>query len=310
MKLTGLIAATYTPFSQDGSVNLELVPAMVDHMIERGVSGFYVCGSTGEGESLSHDERMSVALAFVSATRSRVPVIIQVGHNSIEHSRELARHAATIGADAISTLPPTYFKPASLDVLVETITEVTSAAPELPYYYYHIPRLTGVSFDMVSLLEAAKDRIPSFRGIKFSDFFLAEMMACQEFDQRRYDILFGSDEMILGALATGATGAVGSCYGFAAPLWINILRAYEDCDMEQAQAWMARGVELVNLLASSPGPFHAAVKQVAWPLLGFDPGPTRLPQSTMTAEEVAIALRHLDASGLSEEIASGEFRLP
>ncbi len=310
MKLNGLIAATYTPFHPDGSVNLDLIPKMTDHMIERGVSGFYVCGSTGEGESLSTDERKQVAAAFVSATDKRVPVVIQVGHNSIASAGDLARHAAEIGADAISTLPPTYFKPATLDLLVDYIKSVTSAAPDLPYYYYHIPRLSGVAFDTVALLEEAKEHIPSFAGIKFSDFFLAEMMECQEFDNGRYDIPFGSDEMILGALATGATGAVGSCYGFAAPLWIKIIEAYEARDMETAQAWMRKAARMIRIINTDPGPFHACVKQVIWPLLGMEAGASRLPQPSMTPAQVDQARQRLEETGFAEEIITGEFNLP
>ena len=97
MRLTGLIAATYTPFREDGSVNLDLIPTMIDYMIESGVSGFYVCGSTGEGESMSVEERKQVAQASVSATKGRLPVVVQVGHNSVESACELARHAADSG---------------------------------------------------------------------------------------------------------------------------------------------------------------------------------------------------------------------
>lgn len=309
MKLTGLIAATYTPFHPDGSVNLSLIPQMTDHMIERGASGFYICGSTGEGESLSVDERKKVAASYFTATNQRVPTVIQVGHNSIDSARELASHAADIGADAISTLPPTYFKPPTLDLLVDYIAEVAGAAPNLPYYYYHIPRLSGVAFDTVALLRAVKDRVPNFAGVKFSDFFLAEMMACQQFDSGRYDILFGSDEMILGALATGAKGAVGSCYGFAAPLWKEIIKAYEARDMELAQAFMAKAVQLVRLINSEPGPFQACVKQVIWPLLGFQTGPCRLPQPSMTASQVQQARARLEETSLAEELITGNFQL-
>lgn len=310
MKLNGLIAATYTPFHPDGSVNTELIPGMVDHMIDRGASGFYVCGSTGEGESLTAEERKKVAEAFTTATGKRVPVVIQVGHNSIETAKELARHAEMIEADAISTLPPTYFKPSSLEQLVSSLLEVTSAAPDLPYYYYHIPRLSGVAFDTVSLLEQAKEKIPSFTGIKFSDFFLAEMMACQEFDEGRYDILFGSDEMILGALATGAKGAVGSCYGFAAPLWLRIIDSFQSGNQEEAQAWMRKAGRLVRLLDREPGPFHACVKQVVWPLLGFDVGPSRLPQPSLSADEAERALSRLEEARFADEIRTGTYQLP
>ncbi|MDF1852481.1 MAG: dihydrodipicolinate synthase family protein [Verrucomicrobiales bacterium] len=310
MKLQGLVAATYTPYSPDGSVNLDLIPRMTESMIDRGVAGFYVCGSTGEGESLSIEERKSVASAFVSAAGGRIPVVIQVGHNSIPSACELARHAAECGADAISTLPPTYFKPPTLELLIDSIATIAESAPKLPYYYYHIPRLSGVSFDTVKLLEAAKERIPSFNGIKFSDFFLAEMMACQEFDNGRYDILFGSDEMILGALATGAQGAVGSCYGFAAPLWNQIIAHYKQRNLEMAQAWMRKAARLVRILASDPGPFQACVKQVVWPLLDIDPGPCRLPQPALTEKQVQQARTSLEESGFAEEIKTGNFQLP
>ena len=307
MKLNGLIAATYTPFAPDGAVNLDLIPAMIEHMIERGVSGFYVCGSTGEGESLTFEERKAVAEVSVSAANGRLPVVVQVGHNSLSTACELARHAAECGADAISSLPPTYFKPTSLDILIECLAEIAASASDLPYYYYHIPRLSGVRFDMPTLLEKVDPLITNFAGIKFSDFFLAEMGACQAVSGGKFDILFGSDEMILGALAMGATGAVGSCYGFAAPLWNQIIDAHRDGNAERANALMQKAISLVRLLARRPGPFLAAVRQVIWPLLGFDLGPVRLPQSQLSEVNCQEVRQQLEQSGFSEAIKLGKF---
>lgn len=307
MKLNGLIAATYTPFAPDGAVNLDLIPAMIEHMIERGVSGFYVCGSTGEGESLTFEERKAVAEVSVSAANGRLPVVVQVGHNSLSTACELARHAAECGADAISSLPPTYFKPTSLDILIECLAEIAASASDLPYYYYHIPRLSGVRFDMPTLLEKVDPLITNFAGIKFSDFFLAEMGACQAVSGGKFDILFGSDEMILGALAMGATGAVGSCYGFAAPLWNQIIDAHRDGNAERANALMQKAISLVRLLDRRPGPFLAAVRQVIWPLLGFDLGPVRLPQSQLSEVNCQEVRQQLEQSGFSEAIKLGKF---
>ena len=307
MKLNGLIAATYTPFAPDGAVNLDLIPAMIEHMIERGVSGFYVCGSTGEGESLTFEERKAVAEVSVSAADGRLPVVVQVGHNSLSTACELARHAAECGADAISSLPPTYFKPTSLDILIECLAEIAASASDLPYYYYHIPRLSGVRFDMPTLLEKVDPLITNFAGIKFSDFFLAEMAACQAVSGGKFDILFGSDEMILGALAMGATGAVGSCYGFAAPLWNQIIDAHRDGNAERANALMQKAISLVRLLDRRPGPFLAAVRQVIWPLLGFDLGPVRLPQSQLSEVNCQEVRQQLEQSGFSEAIKLGKF---
>jgi len=304
-----LIAATYTPFREDGSVNLDLIPAMIDYMIESGVSGFYVCGSTGEGESMSVEERKQVAQASVSATKGRLPVVVQVGHNSVESACELARHAAEVGADAISTLPPTYFKPASVDLLVDFIARVSACAPDLPYYYYHIPRMSGVSPDLVEFMQKACERVPRFNGIKFSDFFLADLTTCLEFEKGRLDVLFGSDEMILGALATGVKGAVGSTYGVAAPLFAKIIKTYGEGKLKDAQSWMAKAVRLIRLIDKEPGPYHSCVKQVVWPLLGFEVGPCRVPQAILSEEEVVHARYRLEESGFAQELASRDFQL-
>jgi len=308
MKLRGLIAATYTPFREDGSVNQDLIPSMTDYMIESGVSGFYVCGSTGEGESMSVEERKQVAGAFVSATKGRLPVVIQVGHNSVESACELARHAAEIGADAISTLPPTYFKPANVDMLVDFIAQVSSSAPDLPYYYYHIPRMSGVYLDMVEFMQKACERVPRFHGIKFSDFFLADLTTCLEFDNGRLDVLFGSDEMILGGLATGAEGVVGSTYCVAAPLFVKVIEAYKNGRMKDAQKWMSKCVRLIRMLDKEPGPYHSCVKQVVWPLLGFEAGSCRVPQAILSDKEVAHARTQIEESGFAQEITSGDFQ--
>lgn len=286
MKLQGLVAATYTPTLPDGSLNEEPVTAMFDWMIERGVAGFYVCGSTGEGPSLTEAERRRVAELSVSAASGRRPVVVQVGSGSLETAIALTHHAADIGADAISSLPPLYFKPHSVDQLVDAMTSVAAAAPDLPFYYYHIPRLSGVKLDMVEFLERGAKRIPNLAGIKFSDFDLAEFRSCQLAADGRFDILFGSDEMMLGALAMGGKGAVGSCYGFAAPLWLRIIEAFARGDMTAALQHQSDATRMVRFLASCPGGFQAAVKQVVWPELEFEIGALRAPQPTLSATEI------------------------
>jgi N-acetylneuraminate lyase len=287
MKLHGLIAATYTPMREDGSVNLELIPPMINWMIERGAAGFYVCGSTGEGPSLTVEERKAVAEVSVDAVSGRKPVVVQVGSNSLPTASELARHAAEVGADAISAVPPYYFKPGSLQQLVEFLNPICQAAPSLPFYYYNIPKLTGVHFDMVEFLELAGEQLPNLAGIKYSDTDLADFKSCMEVDEDRFDLPFGSDQMLLGALAMGAKGAVGSCYSFAAPLWNRIITAFEAGNNASALKHQSDATRLVRFLAKSPGSFQAMVKQVVFPSLGFDVGSLRPPQPRLTSEQVA-----------------------
>src|SRR4051794_13854495 len=103
-KLEGLIAAAFTPFYEDGSLNLDLIPALVDKLYHDGVKGIFVCGSNGEGPNMSTTERMKVAEAFVKASGKRLLVIVHVGHSSIAEAKVLASHAALIGADAFSSV--------------------------------------------------------------------------------------------------------------------------------------------------------------------------------------------------------------
>jgi len=227
LRLSGLVAATFTPFRADGALDLDRIPSVIDHVIKQGAAGLYVCGSTGEGPLLTTAEREAVAAATVKAARGRVPVVIQVGHNSLADARALAAHAQQIGADAISATPPGYFKPDSVDNFIDCLIDITAGAPQLPFYLYHIPVISGVKFDMLEFLRAAEQRLPSLRGVKFSDPNLHEMLACIEYGGGRYEILFGVDEMLLGGLAFGARGAVGSTYNFAAPLYLKVIAALD-----------------------------------------------------------------------------------
>lgn len=274
LTLRNLVAATFTPFRADGTVDLKRIRPVVDHIIGQGASGLYVCGSTGEGPSLTTVERQSVALAHIQAADRRVPVVIQVGHNSMEEARLLAQHAQRNGADAISATPPGYFKPESLETLIECMARIAGGAPSLPFYYYHIPVLSGVRFDMLNFLRLARARIPNLRGIKFSDTNLHEMIACVEHDRGAYDILFGVDEMFLAGLAFGAKGAVGSTFNFAAPLYLRINDAYLRGDILEARRLQSLSAKMVRTIVEIGG--RAGLK-ATMSLVGADCGYSRLP---------------------------------
>lgn len=291
-RFEGLIAATYTPLCDDGSSNLDVIPQLTEHLIESGVAGLYVCGSTGEGVSLSSDERRAVAEAYINATRGRLPVVVQVGHNSVAESRLLAQHAAEIGATAISANAPSYFKITDVQTLVECMSDLAVAAPGLPFYYYHIPMLTGAAVDMVSFLERAGTAIPNLAGIKYTDSRIDEYQACVAFQDGRYDVLWGLDEMLLGALAVGARAAIGSTYNIAAPHYLKVIQAFEAGDMETAKELQLRAITMIRTILQYP--LHPAIKSILG-MLGFECGPCRLPQRSMTQAQDKKLRRELDA---------------
>ena len=280
--IRGLLPAVFTPMRADGALNLDQVKPIAAQLIDEQVGGFYVCGSTGEGPSLSREERTAVAEAYINAAAGRAPVIVQVGHTSIAEAQLLAAHAQQHGAAAISATPPNYFKPASLDILIDCLAEIAAAAPGLPFYYYHIPRMTAVEIDVVRLLDLAAERMPQFAGVKYSATTVYELQACAAAAGGRFNVLFGCDEMLLSGLAGGAHGAVGSTYNFAAPLYRRVIDAFQQGDMPTAQRHQANAVAMVRVLTGFAA--NPAIKTMM-KLIGLDCGPTRLPQRPLSADE-------------------------
>ena len=281
-KLEGLVAATYTPLKADGSFRDDLVLPLVDHLLPSGISGLYVCGSTGEGMSLSGNERRQVAEAYVSAAARRVPVVIQVGHNSLAEAAELAAHAQSIGADVVSATCPSYFKVAAVDALIESMAVVAAGAPELPFYYYHIPTLTGSDIDMVDFMRRGSERIPNLVGLKYTAATLHEFQQCLELDDGRFDVVWGFDEMFLGALATGAKAGIGSTYNIAAPLYLKIIDAFNSGQLTEARRLQALSIQMIRTIGKYP--FHPAMKAVL-EMQGFEMGNCRLPQLKISATD-------------------------
>ncbi|WP_207510417.1 dihydrodipicolinate synthase family protein [Longitalea luteola] len=283
--LNGLISAPFTPMHPDGTINFSKVPDVVNLLIDNKVKGMFVCGSTGEGPSLTTEERKQLAEAFVKAANKRLLVFVHVGHNSITEARQLAAHAQQIGADYISATPSTYFKVDSIDLLVACLQEIAEGAPALPLYYYNIPALTGISLDMVKLLEKAGDAIPSFAGIKYTAPLIHDYQACVNFNNNKYDILYGTDEMLLGALATGAKGFIGSTYNFVAPLYNALMEEFKKGNLKEAQRLQYISVEMVRVIVKYGG---LRAQKAMMKLIGCDCGNVRYPLNPFKENEYKL----------------------
>ena len=281
-KIKGLIAATFAAYKEDGSINLEMIPAIVDKMIMDGLTGVFICGTNGEGPNLTIEERMQIAEAYVKAADQRLLVLVHVGHSSIAECRKLAKHAEQIGADAISSVAAFYFKPSTVKNLVDSMAEIAAAAPNTPFYYYNIPTLTGVAMDMIDFLAQAEVAIPTLAGIKYTASTLHEYQACLNYKEGKFDILFGFDEMLLPALAVGAKGAIGSTYTFAAPLYLKVMELYQEGKLEEAAALQLHSVNMVRCLVKYPPiPAQRAIMKVQ----GFELGNCRLPLVPLTSDD-------------------------
>ncbi|MDE2957647.1 MAG: dihydrodipicolinate synthase family protein [Bacteroidota bacterium] len=272
-RLPGLTPAAFTPMHVDGQLNLDAIGDVVDFLVTEGVSALFVLGSTGEGLSLITQERHQVAKAFVEASAGRLPVVVHVGHSSLEEACRLARHAQYIGADAISAVAPFYFKPETPELLAACLARIAGGAPELPFYYYHIPAFTGVDTDLPLLARLCSDQLPTFTGIKFSDTRLQACFAVRS-QTPPPDVLFGVDEMLLSAWAVGIRGAVGTTYNFAAPLYRRMIACYQQGDLDTARTLQAHAAAAIEVILRTCG--RTGFKALMG-VLGVDCGPSRLP---------------------------------
>jgi N-acetylneuraminate lyase len=219
---------------------------------------------------------------------------VQVGHNSLAEARLLAADAADAGADAVSATCPSYFKISSARVLVDCMAHLAEAAGDLPFFYYHIPRMTAAAVDMPEFLEKSEGCIPNLVGIKFTEPAAHDYQTSLEYDGGRYDILWGSDEMLASAVAIGARGAVGSTYNIAPGLYRQILAAMLRGDMETARALQSHSVAMIRILAR--GAFLPAMKEVMG-MIGMPCGGCRLPLGSLSAPQVSALRSDLEAIG-------------
>lgn len=294
-RIRGLVSAPFTPFKADRSVNLDVIPAYARFLKDNGVSAAFVCGTTGEGLSLTFDERLAVSERWVKSGTG-LPVIVHVGHTCLEDARKLTAHAEKIGATAVSALAPMFFKPRNVDELVDWCEAVASAAPRTPFYYYNIPSMTGVAIPVADFLAKAADRIPTLVGVKYTHEDIPDFTACVKAGNGRFDILFGRDELLLEGTRAGALGAVGSTYNYAAPLYLRLLEALKKGDDKNARTLQDTAIKMISI-CNGIGVTHLAASKTLMGMLGVDCGPVRLPLAQPNATQLATLKAKLTEIG-------------
>lgn len=295
-KLTGLVAATHTPFDAAGELNLPVVERQAEYLHRAGVGTVFIAGTTGESHSLTLAERLALAQRWAEVVRgTSLRLVVHVGTNCLADARTLARQAQALGADAIAALAPSYFKPRNVDALIACCAEIASAAPEVPFYFYDIPGMTGLSLSMPEFLARAPESVPTLAGLKFTNPDLMAYQRCLHAGAGKFDVPWGLDECLLAALALGAVGAVGSSYNFAAPLYLEIMAAFARGDLAAARAVQYRSVELIDLLA---GFGYLPAAKAVMGFLGVEVGPARLPLGNLTPDERSRLRAELDRRGL------------
>jgi putative N-acetylneuraminate lyase len=293
-KIKGLIDAPFTPFHEDGSLNLAPIPEYAALLARNGLKGVFINGSSGEGYMLTEEERMQLAEAWMAAVPEDFKVIVHVGSTSVMSSRRLAEHAQKIGAWGIGAMATPFPKIGSIEQLCRYCEEIASAAPNLPFYYYHIPAFNGAFLSMYDFLKAVDGRIPNFAGIKYTFESLYEYNRCRRYQNGKFDMLHGQDETILPCLAMGgAQGGIGGTTNYNGRCLTGILEAWEKGDLEKARQLQDFAQDVIDVICNFRGNIVGGKRIMK--LIGLNLGPNRVPFMTITEEEELELRRQLEA---------------
>jgi N-acetylneuraminate lyase len=296
-----LLAATYAPMKEDFSLNPNIISTYGAFLKSNSIKGAFINGSTGDFVSLSTKERMQLMDAWSGQRSENFKVINHVGHTSIIQAIKLAKHSAIL-ADGIAVIAPYYFTIKSASKLVAYCKEIAAAAPELPFYYYHIPVLSGANIAMRNFVASAVEEIPNFQGVKFTHNDMVDFQFCIELKDKvkpELEFYFGIDEMFVNSISLGGHGWVGSTYNHLAPLYRKIHECHKIQDYQQANELQRRAVRFVETLDAFGG-FNGAGKSYM-KTLGIDCGPSRSPHITLTEAQLDQAKDQMKSIQLSPE---------
>ncbi len=282
-KIEGLIAAPFAPLNVKDEVMYDKIPEYYNFLEKNKIVGAFINGSTGEGVSLSQNEKRKIteSWAVLGRARKTVKIINLVGGTSYKESIENAQHSAEIGVDAIAILAPFYFKPSGAGQLAEFCAKIAGSVPEMPVYFYHIPVLTGCNVSMLDFLKEASPMIPNLAGIKYTHEDFMDFLSCMNFENGKFDMLWGRDENLLSALVLGARGGVGSTFNYAAPLYYNLIDAFDRGDLVEARILQQMSINMIMLLGKYGG---IATGKAYMRYIGMECGKFRLPVKNMSDE--------------------------
>lgn len=297
MKLSGLISAPYLTLGQDAILSVDSIPRYQNYLKSNQINGAFINGSTSVFSALSTQERKDNLDAWVKSKESNFKLINHVGHTNLFEAIELTKHS--IGkVDAIAALAPYYFKISSLEKLIDYCRKIAESAPDIPFYYYHIPVLTGTNVSMKSFIDRAANEIPNFAGIKFSEANFQDFQYCLEYNNRSFDILFGVDEKFSSTLPLGAKGWVGSTYNFIAPLYFEIQKQFDLGNVQQAHDLQKLSVQFVEYLEAQGG--YLGISKGLLNQFGLQTGPSRFPFHTPEDKFYDKILEDLNQMGISQ----------
>ena len=295
-KIKGLVVAPFTPFDRKGEVDLGPIADYATMLQKNGLIGVFINGSSGEGYMLTVEERLKLAEKWMSVAPDGFKVIVHVGATCIKDSYRMAQHAQDIGAFGVGAMASPFPKAGRVEELVQYCEEIATGAPNLPFYFYHIPALNGVYLPMLPFLKKAEGRIPNLAGIKYTFESLYEYNQCMLYENGKFDMLHGQDETILSALVMGgAQGGIRGTGSYIGSSLVGVINEYNKGNIEKARDHQNFAQEVINVIARYRGNIVAGKRIMK--LIGLDLGINRTPFQNVTAEEETIIKKELESIG-------------
>lgn len=293
-KIKGLIGASFTPFYESGEVNYEPIARYAVMLVKNGMRGVFVNGSSGEGYVLTEKERMKLAEKWIEVIPSGFKMLVHVGSTSVKTSRKLAEHAQEIGAWGIGSMASPFPIATRIEELVKYCEEIACGAPDLPFYYYHIPSLSRVFLPVLPFLKAADGRIPNLAGVKYTYESLYDFNQCCLYADGKFDMLHGQDETILASIAScGTQGGICGTANYNGRELVSILESWDAGNLKAAREHQYYAQDVINIINNYRGNIVGGKRVMK--LLGLDLGKNRTPFQNMTDGEEQSIKRDLEA---------------
>lgn len=276
-KYKGIFPAFYACYGKDGEIDSDRVRAFTKYLIEKGVKGLYVGGSSGECIYQSVEDRKKLLEAVMDEAEGKITIIAHVACNNTKDSMELARHAESLKVDAIASIPPIYFHLPDY-AIAKYWNDISSAAPNTDFVIYNIPQLAGVALSIPLLKEMIKnERVIGVKNSSMPTQDIQMFKAEGKKNGREFVVFNGPDEQLVSGLAIGADGGIGGTYAVMPELYLAIFDAVKKGNIEKARAIQNDADEIIYALCSAKGNLYATMKEVIKKRTGLDLGGVRAP---------------------------------
>lgn len=285
-KYKGVIPAFYACYDEKGDISPEGVQALTEYFIRKGVKGVYVNGSSGECIYQSVEDRKVVLENVMKVAKGKLTVIAHVACNSTRDSVELARHAESLGVDAIAAIPPIYFRLPEY-AIAKYWNDISAAAPNTDFVIYNIPQLAGVALTMNLFAEMRKN--PRVIGVKNSSMPVQDIQMFKQAGGEDYIIFNGPDEQFISGRVIGAEAGIGGTYGVMPELFLKMDELVKAGKMEEAMRVQYAANDIIYKMCSGHGNMYGMIKEMLRINESLDLGGVREPLPQLVESDLAIA---------------------